>query len=146
MTEKHILITNLSWVTINGIRTHSHALLLERVDEGVCKGTKIRGFGTDATWPVFDLNVPSIKYTLEDIHGGPALQAHPWDGTRLIYRGANMLFEGGPLVELCISNSHHPIQIDDSREDIRDVWAVLPGLTRKYWRNDGFPTMSWGFR
>lgn len=149
MTSKNILITNLEWVTIHGIRTFTHALLL-------CEGvhpldsskprSQLRGFGTDPSWPVFDFTVPSIEYTLEDIQGGPALQAHPWDGTRLIYRGAKMQFAGGPLIELAISNSYHPIQIDQSREDIRDVWAVLPVLVRKYWRTDGFPRILWGFR
>jgi len=138
--ERHILITNLSAVLVNGVRTYTYALLLSEL-----KGTtQIRGFGTDSTWPTFDLFVPSLDYTLTNPQGeiwnAPRPPGYPK------FTGGIMQFVGGPRVDLWISNGSTSIRIDPAKANILDVWAVLPGLVRKFWIHSGIPTIQWGPR
>ena len=68
MIEKRVLITNLWYVTIGeGLVAHCNALLLAREDDPNNRGSyrcEMRGFGTEAAWPVFSLRLPTIDYEL----------------------------------------------------------------------------------
>lgn len=141
MTDKYTLITNLRYVTIGEVRTYTNALLLSDA-RGQCG---LRGFGVDPTWGTFDVTVPSLDYTVTDTQGRPLDQPRG-GGFGNVFDCGNMQFAGGPHVHLWISDSKYPIQISPVYDNILDVWAVLPGLVRRYWKNSGMPSISWGPR
>lgn len=60
------LITNLWYVTINDVRMSCHALMIDRnITRGIWK---LRGFGTEAAWQVFDFDLTSSEFEItEDV-------------------------------------------------------------------------------
>lgn len=70
LIEKYVLFTNLDMVFIGDVRTHCSALLLERTEGFLNRGQyqcKVRGFGPDPAWAIFDLflRTPDIEYALQ---------------------------------------------------------------------------------
>lgn len=144
--SKHILITNLEYVVVNGVRTFTHALLLTEGKAFFRDGVRreLRGFGTDPAWPTFDLTVPSMIYTLmpaSNPHVVMITDAAP-EGRPLL-SGAIMQIEGGPRVDLVVSNPEQPLDIQTFDGSILQVWQVLPRLVRKYWTAPNMPALHW---
>lgn len=145
--DKHTLITNLEWVTINGIRTYTHALLL--TDGAYAFGPsdrrryQVRGFGTDSAWPVFDLDVPSIEYTLADARSGAIMLTDDDPAGRPLISGAIMQIKDGPRADLVVSDRKAPLQVDQFMCSILQVWDVLPMYVRRFWTAPNMPTLHW---
>ena len=120
--NKYVLITNLSYVTVGDVRTDTHALLLEEWSEELkaLPRRRIRGFGPDAAWPVFDIiTVPSVAYALT-----AAAASSAW-----------LQLNGGPRLNLYVSDQSKPIDVlaFTPGTDIEEVWRVLPQKVAAYW-------------
>jgi hypothetical protein len=132
------LFTNLEYVTIQPVRTMCHALLLTR-EEPLFRRTDqkagpfpdrcmLKGFGTEAAWPVFDLLLPSISFS-QAAAESTNMQMMKSDGTLApLMSGSVLQFEGGPEVQL-VSGSYcgKPIRVDTfpSGTDITEIYELL---------------------
>lgn len=57
---KHILVTNIDYIFINNLMLHAHAMLIDdQLDNPKYKRCTLRGFGTDPSWPVFQIHLKS---------------------------------------------------------------------------------------
>lgn len=148
MREKYVLITNLDWVTVGDVRTYTHALLLEQT-RGLGRDDvmfKVRGFGTDPAWPVFDIFVKSIDYDLTDAQGN--LFKVEGDGVVPVIMGAIMQLKDGTRLDLVTCHRERPLDIqtwegDSDERLILDVWEVLKRKVPEYWDAPNMPTLQW---
>lgn len=140
-----VLFTNLSYVAIDPVRTNSSALLLELATSFV-PGTvryRARGFGPDSAWPVFDLEIPSMEYTLTDPQG---LHRVIGDGTdKPLFSCAMLRIKKGPNLLLTIEDHEQPIDIRVFyTEDYAPIWATLKDRVARYWRAPYMPYLKYG--
>lgn len=133
MIERRVLITNLWCVTIdNVLRTHCNALLLESEEDPNNSGSyrcEIRGFGTEAAWPVFSLSVPTIDHEL-------------LDDRILLLKTSSSAPRDTPKIDLIRADVERPIAIQmfewDSKDNPRGhrfgaIWAALEESVVKHW-------------
>ena len=149
MTDKYTLITNLEWVTVNGIRTFTHALLVSDHFDKKLRRLQLRGFHVCPASPVFDLDIPSTAYTLTDAHSSNVMIVSDHEPElRPLCSGAIMQMEGGPRVDLVVSHRKRPLDIRtfEGERSILQAWDMLPGLIRSYWTAPNMPTLQWGPR
>jgi hypothetical protein len=151
--EKYVLITNLQFVSIGIVRTHCNALLLEEWDADMLSNMpngglrqRIRGFGTEPTWPVFDMASPTIEYTLEAAASSNIMIASQDGGLRPLLFGNVMQIKGfnGPRLDLVLSDNSKPLDVETFEGDIAKVWDVLPEKVSRYWHAPYMPRLSWG--
>ncbi len=151
MIEKYTLITNLQYVSIGEVRTFCYALLVEE-NEGLSRGStmfKVRGFGTDPAWPVFDIFLKNSEYRLAD-----ACSPHVFIGCdgemRPMALGYIMQFKDGPALELVVANPKAHLHEDrfegpSGESPILRVWAVLPPRVRQFMQQGTYmPSLTWG--
>ena len=150
---KYTLITNLEFVVVNGVRTHTHALLVEEGPSMFGGGAdrRIRGFGMDPAWPVFDImGLPSIDFELTDASGGPLFISDSNPEGRPLYSGAIMqMAAGGPKIDLIVQD--HEQALDIKRFEgrygdsiITKVWDHLSATVGRFWRAPNMPRLAWG--
>jgi hypothetical protein len=148
---KYILFLNLEYVIINDVRTYTHALLLEEGPH-VFGGVKrqLRGFGLDPSWCIFDIQVPSIEYTLTDAQSNAVIFSASNPQGRPMASGAIMDLKDGPSVQLLVNDQKHPLDIKTfegtwgDKFTIDEVWAYLTSRAPHYWNAPGIPTLQWG--
>lgn len=154
--HRYTLITNLRYVVFNDVfndvRTHTRAVLLEEYPEDIPGTTKdgtrrrMRGFGIDPAWPVFDLSLDSLEHTIEvaetrDVFIGAGDEVKP------LGSGAIMRFKGerGPTIQLWVEDDDKPIdirKIEGSHEVIHEVWRALSVRTAQYWVAPYMPRLT----
>ena len=149
---KYTMFTNLDWVTVNGVRTWTHALILEEGPH-MFGGVKrsLRGLGVDPAWPVFDLNVPSIEYTLVDAQSQSVLltDSEP-SGQRPLCSGAIMQLKDGPELQLIVRDHKQPLDIKTfegtwgDRVTTDRLWAHMQSRIPRYWNAPNMPALLWG--
>lgn len=145
--DHYTLFTNLRFVTLNGVRTFTRALLLEPSEDLLNRGTTafgIRGFGTDAAWPVFDVRVPSLEYTSATGESADLFVSGEGE-PRPLATGAILRFKDGPEVQLLAEDGRQAIDIMEFAPDadIRDVWDVLPRKVAEYYGAPNMPVLNW---
>jgi len=145
MTERHTLITNLNWVSLNGIRTYTHALLLTEGKAMFGDETRyqLRGFGTDPAWPTFDVDVPSLDHTLLDARGNAVMITDACPGGEPLITGSILQFKDGPRVDCITEARGKPLRFDRFEGSILQVWAILPARVREFWSAPNMPTLRW---
>jgi hypothetical protein len=145
--NNYTLITNLSYVILPSVRTFCHALLLEEGPAGFLSGMKgtrrqMRGFGPNGAWPVFDIDVSSIEFTLVDAMSQDMIMSH--DGSiRPLSTGAIMKLKDGPELSLLVSDHEQSISIERFKDDITEVWQHLPQKVAQFWRAPYFPVLRY---
>lgn len=140
--DRYILFSNLQCVVVNGVRTYCRALLLERTesffdrDKAQCK---IRGFGPDAAWPVFDIFLKSdtLDYSTQEAASTHAMFIGSDDKARPLASGAILTIAGLSL-ELHSGNREQPIVRDEFDGDQADrivlsVWDKLADRACDSW-------------
>jgi hypothetical protein len=158
MTGKFTLITNLDYVSVNGLRTNCSALLLEETDHSTnglfnsmhgASGTirrQIRGFGPDGAWPVFDLDVPSLEFAAEGVATNHVLMMSS-DGERVkpLMSGARLQFKDGPEILLWAENDEYPIAVEvyPAGISITEVWPDVVRNAARYWKAPNMPLLQW---
>lgn len=148
--ERYVLLTNIDYVVVGPVRTMTHALLLEEFHDFLTGGLRrrIRGFGPDPAWPVFDMESPSIEFTLTDAKGRDIFIGNDGEEKPLI-SGAILQVEGGPRLELWVSDPKWPIRVDEfeghsEERPILRVWVVLPLRVASFWNAPNMPNLVWG--
>lgn len=129
---KRILITNLWWVTIiegqsaRRLRLHCHALLIEPHGPQRPEEYELRGFGTEAAWPVFDIAVPSLDHEIRD--------------DRLMFSAlANQ--PPVPPIELVPEDGTRPLCVRAFDGEINEVWAALEESVARHWHAPFIPRL-----
>jgi hypothetical protein len=148
---KYVLIMNLDWVTVNDVRTWTKALLLEEGPGMFDKVRRaVRGIGTDPAWPVFDIFVPSIEYTLEDAQSNSIIMSDATPNGRPLCTGAIMKLKDGPEMQLVVRDHKLPLDIHTFEGTWGDgtitdkLWDRLSRLAPKYWNAPYMPSLVWG--
>jgi hypothetical protein len=149
--SKFILFTNLEFVIYHKVRMNVHALLLEETPSMFSRGakdTKVRGFGVDPAWVVFDMPIPSLDYTLTDAQGGPLFVTDSKPYGRPLFNGAIMQIggENGVRLDLVFQDYEQQLNVqtfEGNREDriVLKVWDVLPGLCARFWKAPAMPRL-----
>jgi hypothetical protein len=134
MIETRVLITNLWYVTIGDLRTNCNALLLAREEDPhdrkrLC--CKMRGFGTEAAWPVFDLALPTIRYELRE-------------------RPDVLVIADAPAIGLWRDSNERPIVCQTFEWDTKDnprgeryeeIWIALETSVAEHWHAPYMPRL-----
>lgn len=123
---KSVLFTNLDYVTVNGVRTTTHALLLSSGAEGLFKDDPPRndivGFGSSCSWRVFDMRVPSIEYTLTPADSSKSMVMLQDDRTvKPVFSGGILQLKDGPTFTLLVHDYDQPIYTDVFEADVTDL-------------------------
>lgn len=147
--DRYTLFTNLSFVVVNGLRPHVNALLFE---EGVQLlhpnriNYRIRGFGVESSWVVFDMDVASFKYEIVDAasHNFMVAGAEGGAPTPLV-TGAILSLRDGPDIQLLANDNDRPIDVTeyDPGTDILKVWEDLPRKVAEYWTAPNMPVLDY---
>lgn len=146
--DNFTLFTNIDFVTLNGVRTFSHALLLEDAKSWTGQGRMyhLRGFTFHEAIPSFDVVLKSPEYTL-----AAAQTPHVFigsDGPRPLASGHIMTFKNGPTVQLVAQDHEQPLCIDNisgnsDESPILRVWAILQPRVRQFWTAPNMPVATW---
>ena len=132
---KHILVTNLDYIIVHELMLHVHAMLIDdQSDNPKYKRCTLRGFGTDPSWPVFQIHLKSGSYTRENAPGGR-------DTSRSFFTFAS----GGPVLQLIAPpQSPHDFDVLEIEGDnIEAVWKELPAKVARYWDGPNMPVLTW---
>lgn len=128
---KYTLLTNLRFITLNGVRTFCHALLITQDDNPVISfggsNYSIRGFGTEAAWPVFDMALAKedLPYSLTTAASDNVLVIAHDGSTKLLRTGTIMTFKSGLSLVLESDAASKPIDVTYEEDDISEVWRML---------------------
>jgi len=149
---KYTLFLNLTYVIVNGVRTSTHALLLESNPAMFGDGIRhqVRGFGLDSAWSVFDLDVPSIEYTLTDGQSNHIMITDSHPAGRPLCSGAIMKIKDGPELQLIVEDQNQPIDIKTfegtwgDRITYDKLWNYLNANVVRYWHAPNMPRLMWG--
>lgn len=127
------LITNLDFATINGVRTHARAIVVDDdPTDGSSKEFRVRVTGhlTHASLLLFDMFVPSGTFMKcgEDREGDAATEC-------------DLTFEGGPTIHLTKTlMSDHGILIETfTSPDITHVFDMLELRVAQFWNVPNMP-------
>ena len=152
MRQKYTLFTNLTYVTIGDVRTNCAALLLEEAESAFDRDKpqcKIRGFGPDPAWPVFDifLKVPTIEFELQDAASHHAIVLGQ-NGPYPLSVGAILTIRDGLRMELIAQNRALGLLRDDfegeqEERTILKVWDVLSRRCIEAWNAPNMPMLTW---
>lgn len=144
---KMVLFTNLNYVILNDVRAYCHGLLLQS-DQSVFNHRKlehrVRGFGTEAAWPVFDTKVDSIEYQIVAAAGADVFV--PGDNApRPLFSGAILELRGGLKITLLDCDHRRPIDVHEFPEgtEYEDVWVMLQRKADDYWTAPNMPKLMW---
>ena len=142
--ERYVLFTNLHYVTVSGVRTHTCALLLAE-DKKPMAGPpcRARGFGTEAAWPVFDMAIPSIDHELVSARSPVMIFGDA--GALPLATGALLHITGAPDFHLVASDDDHPIDVtryEGDEHTITKVWPVLEEKVARYWARPYMPRLT----
>lgn len=145
---RYTLITNLDYVVIGGVRTYTHALLVERGDSLFSPDEpqyKLRGFGTDPALPTFDTVIPTDEFELVAAQSSAVFVGG--DGEpRPLFGGAIMRIAGVLEVQLIAANgSRQPIDVHRFPEDagVDAVWDMLGRKVAEHWHAPNMPLPQW---
>jgi len=149
IVDRYTLITNLQFVTLQGVRTHTHALLISRTESFFERGTpkfELRGFVSNAAMPSFDAVIPTDEYRLVD-----AASQHMVIGgdgeMRPLSSGAIMEIEGFAPVQLVKMTYKPNLPLDVQRlpdgTDISRVWTKLEENVARYWQSPNMPVCQY---
>lgn len=145
-TERYTLFTNLSFVTLNRVRTFTHALLLQ--DTGAFLGdgrdVRLRGFGTDELNPTFDFGLQSAEYELGEVAGDNRFLMASADGALKPISSGTALRLGDLVVGLAVDDHRKPICVDRFEAPQKDrpvlqVWNVLALRVAEHWTAPAIP-------
>jgi hypothetical protein len=151
MLERYTLITNLSFVSLAGMRTFTHALLVEETQHPFLREQSralLRGFGTEASAPTFDVCLPSYEHEIGAVHGDGRFVVLTDDGIRPLMSHAIVRFKNGPEVLLSVENQAKPLDIQQwageaGERTILRVWEALEQKVRAYWTAPNMPIQQW---
>lgn len=144
---KSVLFTNLDYVILNEVRTYCHGLVLQS-DRSLFNHNKlehkVRGFGTEAAWPVFDMKVESVEYQISRAAGADVFFAGD-SAPRPLFSGAILELKDGPKITLLDCDHRRPIDVHEFPEgtDYEDVWVMLQRKADDYWTAPNMPRLSW---
>lgn len=140
------LITNLSYVSINGVRTHTNALVIDTQqpifgNDKPC--VKVRGFASSASDETFDLSLATgnPSYELIPAQGGPLFIGENEDGSskepKPLFQGGVLRLAGGTELSLMKATfDQRPIDVIDNVPGAEDgyetLWPLLAVKVAEY--------------
>ncbi len=150
---KNILFTNVQYVIVSGVRMSCHALLLKESkpifadeDDDEARRYQAVGFGTEAAWNVFDMDLPSMEYTSEGA-ASPHIMMTEEDGPVPLSSGIIITIKDGPKISIVSCDNHHPIDIQEfERADDVQNEEIIDTIYKKathYWRAPNMPSLVW---
>lgn len=159
MTATNVLITNLSYASVNCVRMHVSAVLIEPHNERMPsfsndKCVRVRGFGPDAAWPVFDirLNTDDPTFELQGMESRDLFIGENEDGTskdpKPLFTGGILTFKDDMQVVLHkgsfdsrgIDFSEHEV---DGGDGYDDMWKILQAKCAEYWDSPNMPLLQY---
>ena len=147
--DRFVLFTNLDYVSIGPVRTQSHALLLQEGDffAGMGLRRQARGFGTESSWPVFDIDLSTIEYEIQPAKSPHIFisDAHP--EPRPLSTGA-ILKVGDVSMQLWACDSDRDIDVwtiegEHGARTILKVWDHLATSVALHWTAPNMPRLDW---
>lgn len=150
--EKHTLITNVSFAQFVQEQPVSklwcYAVLLTENGHGFFeKPTQtIRGFGSDAAYPIFStwLGDNAFPYTVNQAESADMFIGHD-NKMRPMSSGAVFHFGDGTRLYLNVEDNACPLDIVSFQEgtEIDVVWNTLQKKVAQYWQAPNMPVLSY---
>jgi hypothetical protein len=150
--DEYVLFTNLEWVTIRGVRTFTHALVLERSERCALRrggaDMRVRGFSTDATAPTFDVPMSNFDWSLEDTTPERFIEDERchrdghrlWTsyGLKVHLRGWSEQEGVGEVIELATCDSAREVRVSRFAGPLA-CWKALKREVLDFWRHPAMP-------
>jgi len=135
------VISNLAYVAIDQIRTHSHAIVIRRSSMG--ERYQITGFGTSCIVSTFDMEIPSHLFKLTEAANHGIVVATADGQTRPLFRGAILNIQGWDREVHLIADPNSTAPIDvlsiDLRLGIDHLWRTVNAKIVEHWNQPYFP-------
>lgn len=149
------LITNLSYVFVNGIRTNCDALVIVPPKDGSdsfidAKTVHLRGFGPDAAWPVFDMHLQTAdpSFELEGMESSILFIGDDENGEskdpKPLFTGGKLTFTDGTQLQL-VKQLFNTEAIDFEQietDDYETLWHTLAVKAAKYTGSPAMPILQ----
>lgn len=144
---EYTLLTNIDCAVRKDdpMRLECSAVLLTKAVEGSLYHTVLRGFGTEAAWPVFDMALDNEKhfpFTLKPFEN-QMVKLLTESGAKNIFIGTTLTLKDGPEFALYAEDSERPIDVFEQTGDICKLWDVLYKKTGLYWTSPYMPRLSY---
>lgn len=130
------VISNLEYVAISGVRTHSHAIVLLDMAYPPAVGRyRMLGFGTSTVAQTFDVDLPSGEFQLADAVDPSIVVSSEDGGVRPLFRGAILRISGwDPEVHLIADvNSTAPIDVSRVELEALHLWRFVDRKIAEHW-------------
>lgn len=146
-----VLITNIDFVEVKGVRCEAHAVLIQPPSEGLSFGqprTQVLGFKMEPADLAFTLRLsgPETDYELVDAADPTKIFMGDSGESRPLFQGA--ILRVGPEGDreemfLQVSDHKRPFQVDEIAEHGDAFERLVRGLVAKYWMPPFMPTLLW---
>lgn len=151
--DRYTLLTNISFVTHHGMRLHASAVVIARdTNAAGHQQQQVRLFGPSPAWPVCDVNVPLVAFTLNE-HAAPS--GIP-KGARLVWRKYDLRFVPELPSEKLMYSTSVDFELTTNAQDgraleaitfadgasISQVWDELVPAALRAWDAPFFPTLT----
>lgn len=149
INQKVVLFTNLQYVSVGKVRTHCQAMIVEQTETILNPNEvryRVRGFGPDPAWPVFDLDVDSFAFKLDGAASDKYFMMVNDEGPpKPLFSGHIMTFPDGTKIEMVLADNSQKIRIDvfEGADCYQDVWRLLYAAPAKYARAPYIPVLQW---
>lgn len=135
-TRPATVISNLEYVAIGGVRTHTHAIVVRDVAYPPAEGQyRMLGFGTSTITSTFDVDVPSGEFQLTDAVSPLIMVDGENGGIRPLFRGAILRIPGWSqeLHLIADVNSTSPIDVTRVDLEVSRLWRLVDRKIAEHW-------------
>lgn len=144
--SKYTLLTNISYCTprsYSGLRMNVSAILLTENPKSLFGAPEytIRGFGPDAAWPVFSMQLKKESFPFKHVTAQDERFMFIGENgvPRPLFKGNILEFGCGTAFDLILDDSERPLDIYKQTGDIMRVWAQLRIRVSEYWNAPYMP-------
>lgn len=145
--EKETLLTNIRAVGYQGMTIHCSAVLLTEGGIGIFDPAyTVRGFGTEAAWDNFSVNLrpEAFPYTLTPFENQMVkMLKEGSDVPESIFTGNVLRFADGTEFHLYAAQNNKPIDVHVQHGDICAVWEILTEKAIEYWDAPHMPHLNY---
>lgn len=145
---KYTLLTNIEFAQFSEaqLRMDCNAILIEEGGEGLFgePHNRVRGFGMNATWPVFTywLKPEALPFEIAKVEDKSHMMM---SGNKAIpvFQGSLLKFADGKSFFLQCEDSSAPLDRLEGVSEIMEIWRALEMKCSHYWSKPHRPHLLW---
>lgn len=145
--DHFVLFTNIEYAWIGQVRLYCAALVLDGHHDAA---PMLRGFGYDPSWPVFEIQVPGLNYTVRPTETWSYQVLTASGEQRPLGRGGILSFTGSRAGQVDLSfmfadpaHELDALALQGTRDErtIMKIWEALPERVERYYTAPAIPEL-----